>query len=448
MKTVKHLNRNIGRRTFLKKAGLVAAGSAFTYKSFILPDTVFGKSAPSEKITLGCIGLGRMGIGDLKSFLQLDDIHVVAVCDTDSKRAENAKAIVQHTYSDNSSSNNENVCANYSNFQQVIDRDDIDAIMICTPDHWHAIPALAAAKAGKDIFLQKPLTYTIEEGRVLSDAIKRYGNVFQVGSQQRSDDKFRFACELVRNGLIGDLQKIEVGFGKDHGSDVYPSMPVPDNLDYDQWLGPAPEKPYTEKRVHPQDSYDRPGWMTVSDYSHGMITNWGAHHIDIAHWGMGIENSGPAQVTGWADYPSDGLWDVHQRFYIEYVYDNGVIMRVSDNESFKQGVVFYGSEGWVHVKRGFIDASSKSLLTYKLKPADLHLYKSLHHKRNFVDCIKNRSETVAPVENAHRSNTACILGQIAMKLQTPLKWDPLKEVFLNSEPANRLLSRTDRVYKS
>ncbi|MCB0283324.1 MAG: Gfo/Idh/MocA family oxidoreductase [Calditrichaeota bacterium] len=436
---------NLNRRTFLKKATFLS-GAALSYSSFVVPFRVFGQNAPSEQIRLGCIGLGRMGSEDLKAFLEMDDVLVTALCDVDKKRAENARQIVQNKYTEKYGLNYKSDCRLYKNYQEVVWRDDIDAVMVCTPDHWHAVPAIAAAKAGKDIFLQKPLTYTIGEGRNLANAVKNGRSVFQVGSQQRSDDKFRFACELVQNRMIGDLKSIEVGFGIDPVAANFAPMSVPDHLDYQQWLGPAPQKPYTEKRVHPDDSYNRPGWMTIRDYSHGMITNWGAHHIDIAHWGMGLNNSGPEFIEAWADYPKDGLFDVHQRFYITYTYPNGIKMIVTDNKTVKQGVLFKGTSGWVYVKRGYIDAYPKSLLNYRLKPDEIHLYKSTDHKRNFVNCIKNRSETVAPVENAHRSNTACVLGSIAMKLKQPLQWDYSQEKFTNNEQANRLLARPVREY--
>jgi predicted dehydrogenase len=321
---------------------------------------------------------------------------------------------------------------------------DIDAVSIVTPDHWHTLPAIAAAKAGKDIFLEKPLTLTIEEGRALSDTVRRYNRVFQVGSQQRSDTRFRQACELVRNGRIGKVHTVKVGFGTDPGTGIEPVMPVPDNLNYDFWLGPVPWASYTEKRVHPQKDYGRPGWLRIADYGAGMITGWGAHHNDITQWGLGTEYTGPVEIEGQTEYPKDGLWDVHGPFRIEYTYANGVKVICADEEKVKSGVTFEGDQGWVWVTRGRIDAEPKSLLTSTIGPNEIQLYKSNNHKGNFLDCVKSRAMTIAPVEIAHRSCTVCLLGDIAMHLGRKLKWNPDKEEFIGDEQANRMRARTMR----
>jgi predicted dehydrogenase len=269
--------------------------------------------------------------------------------------------------------------------------------------------------------------------------------VFQVGSQQRSERNFRFACELVRNERIGKLRTVKVAFGTDPSCPPQPTMPVPKQLDYDMWLGQAPQKPYTEKRVHPEKGYGRPGWLRIMDYGHGMITGWGAHHLDIAQWGMGTELTGPVEIRGETEYPKEGLWDVHGDFRIEYKYENGVTVICSDNKKNQQGVLFEGTEGWVSVRRGKIDANPKSLLDSKIGPNDVQLYKSSNHKGNFLECIKSRAETVAPVEVAHRSCTVCLLGSIAMQLGgRTLKWDPKKEAFIGDAEANRMRSRPMR----
>jgi predicted dehydrogenase len=434
---------HISRRQFLKSSAAAATGTALFGTTFV-PAPVFGAEAPSNRITFGCIGLGRMGSIDMREILGFKQVQIIAVCDVDSKRAENAKQIVEKHYGESSTSGTYKGCEAYGDFRDLVARDDIDAVSIVTPDHWHALPAIAAAKAGKDIFLQKPLSLTIAEGRVVSDTVRRYGRIFQIGSQQRSDERFRFACELVRNGRIGKLQTIKVGFGIDPSTDPQPIMPVPETLDYDMWLGPAPWAPYTEKRVHPQTGYGRPGWLRIQDYSAGMITGWGSHHNDIAQWGMGTEYTGPVEIQGQAQYPKDGLWDVHGEFSIEYTYANGVKVICADNVKNKQGVLFEGTEGWVYVKRGQIDAEPKSLLTSTIKPDEIHLYQSNNHKENFLECIKSRAETIAPVEVAHRSCSVCLLGDIAMRLGRKLKWDPDKEKFTNDEQANRLLSKPMR----
>ena len=425
------------RRHFMK--GACAFAGASVAWPLIVPDTVFGAEAPSERITIGCIGTGRMGQGDMRSVLGFKQARIVAVCDVDSARATDAQQIVQRQYK------SDNCCDAYQDFRLLVARRDIDAVMICTPDHWHAVPAIAAAKAGKDIFLQKPLTLTIHEGRVLSDTVRRYGRVFQVGSQQRSDQRFRFACELVRNGRIGKVQAVHVGFGYDPGCAEEPGTAPPPNLDYEMWLGQAPKKPYTEKRVHPQKGYDRPGWLRIRDYGHGMITGWGSHHLDIAQWGLGTMDSGPVEVEcREVEFPNKGLWDVHGKFSLEYTYANGVRMTCADDTKNKPGILFEGNAGWVYVTRGAIDANPKSLLQEKIGPNEIQLYKSDNHFGNWLQCIKTRAETVAPVEHGHRSCTICLLGSIAMSLRRKLRWDPAKEQFVGDSEADSMCKREAR----
>ena len=433
----------ITRRQFLRGSAVAATSTALLGPA-IVPASVFGAEAPSNRITIGCIGVGRQGTSDMREFLGLPQAQVVAVCDVDAKRVQNAKKTVETHYSRQTSGATYKGCRTYGDFRELVAQADIDAVSIVTPDHWHVLPAMAAAKAGKDIFLEKPLTLTIQEGRLLSDTVRRYNRVFQVGSQQRSDTRFRQACELVRNGRIGKLHTVKVGFGTDPATGPEPAMPVPDGLDYEMWLGPAPWAAYTEKRVHPQSGYDRPGWLRIADYGAGMITGWGSHHNDIAQWGMGTEYTGPVEIAGEAEYPKDGLWDVHGAFRIEYTYANGVKVICADNEKNKDGITFEGAEGWVFVTRGRIDAQPKSLLSSAIGPNEIQLYKSNNHKANFLDCIKSRAQTIAPVEVAHRSCTVCLLGEIAMRLGRKLKWDPDKEEFIDDDQANRMLARTMR----
>jgi len=432
----------ISRREFLNVS--VGTLGAAVFAPAVVPASVFGADAPSNRITVGCIGVGRMGMGDLREVLGFKEAQILAVCDVDSNRVKYAQDSVEKSYAKGAAAGTYKGCDGYGDFRDVIARADIDAVMIVTPDHWHAIPAIQAAKAGKDIFMQKPASLTITDGRLVSDTVKQYGRIFQIGSQQRSDSRFRQACELVRNQRIGELKTIKVGFGTDPGTTPTPPMPIPKELDYDMWLGPAPWAPYTEKRVHPQKGYGRPGWLRIRDYGAGMITGWGSHHNDIAQWGMGTEYTGPVEIEAEAVFPTDGLWDVHGEFKIEYTYANGVKVTCADTKKNKQGVLFEGAEGWVYVRRGFIDANPKSLLTSTIKPDEIHLYKSNNHKANLLDCIKSRKPTVAPAEVAHRSCSVCMLGDIAMKLGRKLKWDPHKETFIGDEQANRMLSRPAR----
>ena len=432
----------VTRRKFLRSSASLA-GAALLGPT-VVPASVFGADAPSERITVGAIGVGRMGNGDLGEALGLKQVQVVAVCDVDSNRLTAAKERVEKHYASRNQAGGYKGCAAYGDFRELIARDDIDAVQIATPDHWHAIPAIEAAKTGKNIFMQKPMSLTIHEGRVVSNTVRRYGRIFQIGSQQRSDSRFRQACELVRNGRIGELKTVKVGFGTDPGTTPTPPMPVPDALNYDLWLGPAPWAPYTENRVHPQKGYDRPGWLRIADYGAGMITGWGSHHNDIAQWGMGTEYTGPVEIEAEAQFPKDGLWDVHGEFSITYKYANGVVVNCGDEGRNKQGILFEGTKGWVYVTRGAIDANPKSLLTSAIKPNEIHLYESTGHKDNFYECVKSRKETIAPAEIAHRSCTVCLLGDIAMQFGRKLKWDPQLERFVNDADADKSLSKPMR----
>ncbi len=439
---MKSHNSFVTRRTFLRKAAAGIAGGVFA--PWIFPERIRGQQAALNQINIGCIGVGRMGQGDLREILEFDEATVVAVCDVDSWRLNNARDLVESHYGSREKSGRYQGCDIYRDYRALLARTDIGAVQICTPDHWHALPAIEAVRAGKDVFLQKPLTLTIPEGRKLSDTVRQYGRILQVGSQQRSDSRFRFAAELVRNGYIGELQTVEVGFGKDPFTGPREPEPVPEELDYEMWLGQAAYYPYIEERVHPQKSYSRPGWLRTTDYCCGMITGWGSHHIDSAHWGMDTEYTGPVRIYGTAEFSDRGVWDVHGAFRIEYTYANGVTLICADNEKNRQGVFFEGTEGWVYVRRGYIEANPKSLLGITLKPDDVHLYKSSDHKRNFLDCIRSRRRPVAPVEIGHRSGSACILGYIAMELGRELQWDPRAERFINDEQANRMLKRPNR----
>lgn len=436
MSTQSKKQRNrVSRRDFMKTAGGAALAAGFP---MIVPSTVFGANAPSNRLNVGCIGVGRMGMGDLRDFINRDAIQVVAVCDVDANRVAKAKAYVENHYAKKSRKNYQG-CGGYNEFEEIVARDDIDIVSVVTPDHWHIIPAIAAAESGKDLFVQKPLSLTIPEGRALSKAVKDNERVFLVGSQQRSDARFRLACQLARTGRLGELKTVKVGFGADPTCPPQPEMPVPDGLDYDRWLGQAPVKPYTEMRVHPQKDYGRPGWLRIRDYGHGMITGWGAHHLDIGHWGMGTEYSGPETIEGTGEYPDPEkhLWDVHMGFDITYTYPGGAVMHVCDKN--QQGVRFEGTEGWVQVKRGAIRAEPKSLLDTEFGEDEERLYVSNDHKGNLIECIKTRKTTVAPAEVAHRSCSACILGSMAMELGRKLRWDPEREQFINDDEANEKL---------
>jgi predicted dehydrogenase len=436
--------KGVTRRDFFRTSAAAAAGAAFVMPA-IVPACATGPKGPSGKIHFGVIGTGRIAHSmDMPEIMAFDDVQIVAVCDVDSKRMEDARKKVDDHYAKKTGMPGATACAMVGDYRELVQRDDIDAVMICTPDHWHALPAVAAAEAGKDIFIEKPLSLTIKEGRIISDTVRKRKRVFLVGSQQRSDARFRRACELVRNGRIGELKQVKVGLPTDPAGRNEPVMDVPPNLNYDMWLGSTPLAPYTEKRVHPQRDYGRPGWLRIQAYGAGMITGWGSHHNDIAQWGMDTELTGPVAIEARAEFPKSGLWDVHGNFHIEYTYASGVKLICADNGENRQGVTFEGTDGWVHISRSAFETEPGTLKTSEIKPDEVHLYESANHKKNFLECVRSRKETVAPVEIAHRSNSICLLGAIAMNLGRKLRWDPAKEVFLGDEEANGMLARPMR----
>jgi predicted dehydrogenase len=393
---------------------------------------------------------------DLPGILKHDIARVVGVCDLDSKRLEDGRKFVENHYTKRKGEQVV-VVKTYGNYHDLIKDPGIDAVAISTPEHWHAEPILAAALAGKDIYVQKPLTMTLREGRLVSDIVREKKRAFQIGSQQRSSAQFRLACELVRNGRIGKIHTVRIGLPVDPAGEEEPEMPIPSNLNYEQWLGCTPKVPYTEKRVHPQADYSRPGWLRIESYCLGMITGWGSHHVDIAHWGMGTEFTGPVEAEGKAEFPRKGIWNVHGQYHIEMKYANGATMIIDDN--FTNGVKFEGSEGWIFVSRGgekttasdpasaygkALEASNPKILNSPLGGNDLRLHKSTDHHLDWLTSIQTRKPAVTTPEEAHRSTSACIIGWISMKLGRKLRWDPEKEQFAGDAEANALLSRTER----
>jgi predicted dehydrogenase len=425
----------------------------------IVPSSVLGDNAPSKRINVGAIGTGRISRGhDLPGVWKHDFARVVAVCDVDRRRLQGAVDLVNGHYAKVTGKPHDGVTA-YTDYREMLANPDIDAVVISTPDHWHALPTIQAVEAGKDVYLQKPTSLTIAEGRAVSNAVHRTGRIFQIGSQQRSSRQFRYAAELVRNGRIGELKTVYVGLPGDPSGDEEPEMPVPPNLDYDAWLGSTPVVYYTENRVHPQKGYGRPGWLRCEQFGAGMITGWGTHHIDSAHWAMDTEYTGPVEIWGEAEFPAKGLWDVHGPFKTEALYANGVHMIVSGE--FTNGIRFEGTEGWIFVSRGSeavtasdpvdrmqqakaLDASDPKILTSVIGPDEVHLYESTDHHGNWLDCVRTRKQPIAPVEVAHRACSACLLHHIAMKTKRRLHWDPIRERFRNDDEANAMLSRPQR----
>ena len=466
--------RGMSRREYLKRsvlgaAGLVAAPASAPVFGYVRGG---GRRSPNDVIHIAQIGCGRIARGhDLPETLKHDDVRIVAVCDLDRKRMEEGKQYVEQWYAMHRGGLSYPDVRMYQDYRELLADPDIDAVVISTPDHQHFLPTLEAAIAGKDVYLQKPFALTIEEGKILRDNLKRLGTVFQVGSQQRSLNPwphFRWACELVRNGRIGALHTVRVGLpGDPPGGDPAP-MPVPDFFDYDKWLGTTPEVPYTLDRVHPleripdagyvlPEGYSRPGWLRCEQFSAGMITGWGAHHVDTAHWGMDTERTGPIEVRAQAEFATGGLWNVHGDFNVEARYANGVTMLISGE--FPNGVRFEGDEGWIFVTRsgsvtssdpvsgGWLPplmASDPAILHSRTGPAEVHLYASEEQHTNWIRCIRSREATAAPVDVAHRSTSACLIAHIAMKLPRTLYWDPENERFKDDDEANALLSRPRR----
>ncbi|MHC4474447.1 MAG: Gfo/Idh/MocA family protein [Planctomycetota bacterium] len=429
----------ISRRHLLKGgirtlAGAMAAPYAIT--STALGSA--GRTAASERITLACIGVGSHGTEmNLKTFLGCSDAQVVAVCDVDSRYLRRAERIVNKHYAENTTSRIFDSCDTTRDFREIIARDDIDAVVISTPDHWHALMSVMAARAGKDVFCEKP-TLTVQEGRVLSDTMKRYGRVFQTASESRAVHVYHRMCELVRNGRIGKIHTVHVGLrsGPRRPGDPTP-MPVPKELDYEMWLGPAPWKPYTKDRLH----YE---WRWILDYSGGQLTDWGAHLVNIAQWGNDTELTGPIEVQGTGTFASEGLYNTATQYRIEYKYASGTNLIISSTEP---SLRFEGSDGWIGNTgwRGRLQAEPASVLDSVIGPEEIHLYTCPEgEQRNFLDCVRSRRPCYYPAEIGHRVFTITHIGNIAMMLGKKLRWDPDAERFIGDDQANKMLSRSMR----
>ena len=447
--------RTTSRRTVLKSALALSAFPA------IVPSSVFGATAPSNRVNIGAIGVGRISrVHDMKEVFKIDGAQIVAVCDLDSKRLALGKQFVDETYTAKYGRPWASTLT-YSDYRELLASKDVDGVMISTPDHQHARLTVHAVRAGKDVYLQKPASLTIADGRVMADAVKASGRIVQIGSQQRSDrpwPQFRRACELVRNGRIGALKHVEIGLPGDPSGPDAPQQPVPPNLNYDAWLGSTSEVYYTEMRVHPQADFSRPGWLRCEQFCAGMITGWGSHHVDSAHWGMDMEHSGPVEIWGTAEYPASGLWNVHGKFLTHARYANGVTMDISGD--FPNGVKFIGTKGWIFVARtgegvsptdpktttaaAPLQASDPKILDSVIGPNEVHLYASPEQHLNWIETIKTRGTVAATVEVGHRASSTCMLHFIAMHLKRKLHWDPVTERFKNDDEANAMLSRPQR----
>jgi len=433
---------SISRRGFLKGSAAATAAVAVPY---VVPSSVIGAdgaTAPSERIVVGAIGVGPQGTGVMGNFLGQKDCVVVAVCDVKSNVLEEKKNLVNAHYKNQD-------CKAYGDFRELLARPDIDAVSIATCDHWHVLTALHAAKAGKDMYVEKPLGVCLAEEQALRRAIKRYGRIFQFGTQQRSDAQFRQACELVRNGKIGKLHTIRVWSpGSSQGGDPTP-VPVPEWLNYDMWLGPAPFTPYTKDRC------SNALWWFIYDYAVGFIAGWGIHPVDIALWGGGDLTATNCEVAGTGVFPKEGVANTSMNWDVKLKYDSGVTMEFTGDpfpaewakrygRTTSHGTAFEGDAGWVHVDREGINASDKKLLEWRPGPNDKPIYKSTHHVRNLLDCIKSRAATVCPIDAAVAGDIVCQISDIATRVGGKLRWDAKAEKFVGNDDANRYLTRVMR----
>jgi len=447
----------INRRRFL--SGTLAGALGTVSFPYVVSSSALGRSggvAPSSRITMGSIGVGGMGTNNMRAFLSHSDVQVVAVCDvTEASNEyghwykkgwngawfgrEPARKIVEDHYAKGNQSGRYKGCTAYVDFRELLARDDIDAVCITTPDHWHAIPVIQAAKKGIHIYCEKPMSLTVAEGQAMVKAVRRYGVVFQTGTQRRSDQQFRHICELIRNGRIGKLKKIITTIGannKEAPARDWQPMSVPDWLDYNMWLGPAPWVPYHKDRCLYTFRFGL-------DYSGGQTTNLGAHAIDIAQWANGTDGTGPVEVEDLGgEFPEDGLFTTATKVQFRARYANGceLTCRTEPNGPFR----FEGAEGWIQLQKGRLTCSPESVKTSVIGPNEIHLYKSDDHHRNFLDCIKTNQDTAAPVEVGHRSVSICHIGNIAMTLKRKLQWDPDQERFVNDDAANQMLARAMR----
>ena len=433
----------LSRRRFL------AAGAAAAAAPAVVPASALGRAgrpAPSERLTLGVIGVGGMGMSNMNHFLKFPDVQVVGVCDVDAGRKSKsgantsgrqfAKEAVEKKYSEEMKSGAYKGCEAYADFRELCARKDIQAVVVATPDHWHALTAVEALKNGKDVYGEKPITHLFGEGLILCEAVKKHGRIWQTGSQQRSEWNFRRAVDLVLNGAIGKVKHVEVGLPKGHAKaqgDARPQDP-PEGFDYDFWCGPSPKLPYVPARVHFH-------WRWHTAYGGGQLMDWIGHHNDIAHWGLGMDESGPVEVeaAGFTYSEDRELYDAPVDYEVKCLYANGVTTSISSKNP--MGTKWIGADGaWVYVNRGKLDASDKEWLKKEFDPGRIKAYESNDHRRNFLDCVKSRSRPVADVETGHRSTAATIIANIALKRRAMLQWDAKAERFTNDDAANPMLS--------
>lgn len=416
------MTHQLSRRDFLRQSA--GAGFALGLPALLYRRAFAQVDPPSGRIRIGSIGVGGQGRGNLGKFIK----DVIAVCEVDKTRLEEAKARVEK--------NNGGKCAAFGDYRKLLDLKDVDAVVISTPDHWHALQTIHACQAGKDVYVEKPMTLTVMEGRAMVNAVRKHKRIVQNGSQQRSDAKFRLGCELVRSGRIGKVHTVRVGIpGVNFKGPAVADADPPAELDFDLWLGPAPKRAYNVNRVH----YN---FRFFWDYSGGQITNWGAHHLDIAHWGLGMDASGPISIEGKAKYHKDNWFEVPEWFEVTYKYANGVTVLCGQSQ--KVGTTFEGEGGTIHVNRGVLVSTPDEIIKKPLAENDVHLYVSKSHSDDWLECIKSRKLPICDVEIGHRSSTACHLGNIAIRAGRKITWDPVKEEIVGDAEAAKMLNKPYR----
>lgn len=420
------------RRDFLKNAGLGIAAFSIVPR-FVLGGN--GYTAPSDKITIGFIGNGKQCTILGNPFLELNDVQIVANSDVDSIKRTKFKEFVENKYAEINDASSYKGCTAYHEYEEIIARDDIDAVIVCTPDHWHAKPAIEAMNAGKDLYCEKPLSLTVAEGRAMVNAARKNQRVTQTGSMQRSWGNFRKACEIVRNGYLGEIKEVKVNVGDPAVPYDLPAQPIPKSLDWDRWLGPAFFEEYNDTLAPPFPWNNYPMWRRYKEFAGGILCDWGAHMFDIAQWGLGMDDSGPVELIP----PSDK----NATRGLVFNYSNGIKMV---HEDFGRGfaVRFIGTEGTLDISRDFFEPSDSSLITHEISDSETKLYRTDNFYQDWIDAIKNRSKPVCDFEIGHRSATICNIANIAYEIGRPLHWNPETEQFKNDAYANSMLSREYR----